>query len=87
MPEYSGINFVLNEIPIKTLSTMKFHLSQKVILLDTEYKPAGVAVILNQNDESCKYEVDFTYPDREESQKFWVPEERLVMMQDMANAV
>jgi hypothetical protein len=66
---------------------MKFHLSQKVILLDTEYKPAGVAVILNQNDESCKYEVDFTYPDREESQKFWVPEERLVLMQDMANAV
>ena len=51
---------------------MKFHLSQKVILLDTEYKPAGVAVILDQNDESCRYEVNFTYPDREESQKFWV---------------
>ena len=66
---------------------MKFHRSQKVILLDAEFKPAGVAVILDQNDESCKYEVDFTYPDREESQKFWVPEERLVMMTDIANAV
>lgn len=66
---------------------MKFQRSQKVILLDTEYKPAGVAVILDQNDESCKYEVDFTYPDREESQKFWVSEERLVMMQEIGNAV
>lgn len=66
---------------------MKFHLSQKVILLDTEYKPAGIAVILDQNDDARKYEVDFTYPDREESQKFWVPEERLVMMQDIGNAV
>ena len=66
---------------------MKFQLSQKVILLDTEYKPAGVAVILNQNDESRKYEVDFTYPDREESQTIWVSEERLVLMQDIGNAV
>ncbi len=66
--------------------SMKFHLSQKVILLDTEYKPAGVAVILNLNDESRKYEVDYTYPDRMESQKIWVPEERLRMMQEMANA-
>lgn len=69
------------------MNTMKFHLSQKVILLDTEYKPAGVAVILDQNDEARKYEVDFTYPDRAESQKFWVAEERLVMMQEIANAV
>jgi hypothetical protein len=66
---------------------MKFHLSQRVILLDTEYKPAGVAVILNLNDESRKYEVDFTYPDRRESQVIWVPEERLLLMPEMASAV
>ncbi len=66
---------------------MKFHLSQKVLLLDTEFKPAGVAVILNLNDESRKYEVNFTYPDRGESQTIWVPEERLVLMPEMASAV
>lgn len=65
---------------------MKFRQSQQVILLDTEYKPAGVAVILNLNDESRRYEVNYTYPDRKESQTIWVPEERLRMMQEMAHA-
>jgi hypothetical protein len=66
---------------------MKFHLSQKVILLDTEYKPAGIAIILNQNDESLKYEVDFTYPGRNEPEKIWVAEERLLLLPDIAAAV
>lgn len=66
---------------------MKFHLSQKVILLDTEFKPAGFAVIINLNDESRKYEVDYTYPDRREPEKIWVPEERLLFMPEIADAV
>ena len=66
---------------------MKFCLSQKVILLDTEYKPAGEVVIRNLHDESRKYEVDFTYPGRKEAEKIWVPEERLLLIPDFARAV
>jgi hypothetical protein len=66
---------------------MKFHLSQKVILLDTEYKPAGEVVIRNLHDESRKYEVDFTYPGEKEPEKIWVPEERLLLISELARAV
>ena len=66
---------------------MKFHLSQKVILLDTEYKPAGEVIIRNLHDESRKYEVDFTYPGRKEPEKIWVPEERLILIPGFACAV
>jgi len=56
---------------------MKFQLSQTVILLDTEYKPAGNAIVRSHNDDRQQYEVDYKYPDSEKIEKIWVPEERL----------
>jgi hypothetical protein len=57
---------------------MNFQLNQTVIVLDTEYKPAGSAVIRSHNDDSHQYEVDYKYPDSEEVEQIWVPAERLV---------
>ena len=57
---------------------MKFQISQTVIVLDTEYKPAGTAVIRSLNEELGQYELDFRYPDSEQVQQIWVREERLL---------
>jgi len=61
---------------------MKYQSGQTVTLLDTEYKPAGNAVICNYQENSNKYEVDFTYPGSEKSDKISVPEERLILLSD-----
>jgi hypothetical protein len=44
---------------------MKYQSGQTVTVLDTEYKPAGNAIICNYQESSNKYEVDFTYPGNE----------------------
>jgi len=62
---------------------MKYQSGQTVTLLDTEYKPAGSAVICNYQESSNKYEVDFTYPGNEKADKISVPEERLILLSDM----
>ena len=56
---------------------MKYYTGQVVTLLNTEYKPAGPAVICNYQHHSKKYEVDFKYPDQQLSDKIFVSEERL----------
>ncbi|MCW3091204.1 MAG: hypothetical protein JWP81_2273 [Ferruginibacter sp.] len=56
---------------------MKYYAGQVVTLLNTEYKPAGSAVICNYEHHSNKYEVDFIYPDKQQADKISVPEERL----------
>ena len=61
---------------------MKYSAGQIVTLLDTEYKPAGRAVICNYEKNSEKYEVDFIYPDKEKVDKISVPEERLILVSD-----
>jgi hypothetical protein len=58
---------------------MKYHSGQVVTLLDTEYKPAGRAVICRYEQNSGKYEVDFIYPDKEKADKISVREERLIL--------
>lgn len=62
---------------------MKFQSGQTVTLLDTEYKPAGNAVICNYQESSNKYEVDFTYPGNNKADKISVPEERLILLPDI----
>jgi hypothetical protein len=61
---------------------MKYQSGQTVTLLDTEYKPAGSAVICNYQESSHKYEVDFTYPGNKKADKISVPEERLILLPD-----
>jgi hypothetical protein len=63
---------------------MKYQSGQKVTVLDTEYKPAGNAVICNYQENSNKYEVDFTYPGNNKADKISVPEERLILLSDMS---
>jgi len=58
---------------------MKYQSGQLVILLDTEYKPAGNAIICRYEEDSNKYEVEFTYPGHEKADNIVVPEERLVI--------
>ena len=61
---------------------MKFYTGQKVILLDTEFKPAGSAIICNYQESTNKYEVDFTYPGNEKSDKLSIPAERLIVFSE-----
>ena len=58
---------------------MKFYTGQKVTLLDTDYKPAGSAIICNYLESSNRYEVDFTYPDNVIADKISIPAERLIV--------
>jgi len=58
---------------------MKFYSGQTVTLLDTEYKPAGTAVICKYEEASDKYEVAFKYPDNDRADNIFVPEERLIL--------
>lgn len=58
---------------------MKYHTGQVVTLLDTEYKPAGKAVICHYEQNSEKYEVDYIYPDKQKADKISVPEDRLIL--------
>ncbi len=64
---------------------MKFQSGQTVILLDTEYKPAGNATICRYEEDSNKYEVEFLYPGSEKADSITVPEERLVTIPQLFN--
>ena len=61
---------------------MKFQTGQMVILLDTEFKPAGNAIICNYQESSNKYEVDFIYPGNDKSDKLSIPAERLILLSE-----
>ncbi len=58
---------------------MKFEIGQKVIVLNTEFKPAGDAVIRDYQEENHQYEVAFVYPDQSLPQPIHIPEERLLL--------
>ena len=58
---------------------MKFHSGQTVTILNTEYKPAGTAVVCNYEESSHRYEVEFKYPDTDQPANIFVPEERLIL--------
>jgi hypothetical protein len=66
---------------------MDFQLNQTVIILDTEYKPAGNAIIRNHSEDSQQYEVDYKYPGTEKVEQIWIPVERLITMNDIVKAV
>jgi hypothetical protein len=61
---------------------MKYYAGQVVTLLDTEYKPAGRAIICHYEQNTEKYEVDFIYPDKKMADKISVPEDRLIPVPD-----
>ncbi len=64
---------------------MKYQSGQKVILLDTEFKPAGNAVICKYEETSHKYEVEFIYPGSQKADNISVPEERLIIQPEVIN--
>jgi hypothetical protein len=66
---------------------MRFELNQTVILLNTEYKPAGSATIRQQSDDLRRYEVDYQYPHSEKVEQIWVPVERLLISEDTADVM
>jgi hypothetical protein len=59
---------------------MKFLFNQTVVLLDTEYKPAGNAIVRDYNDEKNKYQVEYRYPGSQGSEHIWVSAERLTIL-------
>jgi hypothetical protein len=59
---------------------MKFQIGQQVILLDTEFKPAGNAVVCKYEEHIDKYEVSFIYPHKTAADHIVVSEERLIQM-------
>jgi hypothetical protein len=59
---------------------MKFQNGEKVLLLDTEFKPAGSAVVCQYEEYSKKYVVEYIYPDGEKADKLFIPEERLLSL-------
>jgi hypothetical protein len=61
---------------------MRFELNQTVILLNTEYKPAGNATIRKHSDDLLQYEVDYQYPHSQKVEQIWVPAERLLISHD-----
>lgn len=61
---------------------MKFQNGQRVLLLDTEYKPAGNAIVCQYEEISNKYVVEYVYPDGEKADKLFIPEERLVCINE-----
>ncbi len=60
---------------------MKFTPGQPVIVLNTEYKPAGAGIIKIFNPNTCHYTVDFKYTNSEELEEINIPEERLILKQ------
>ena len=57
---------------------MRFEPNQTVILLNTEYRPAGNATIRQHSDDLLRYEVDYQYPYTQKVEQIWVPAERLM---------
>jgi hypothetical protein len=57
---------------------MKFQIGQQVILLDTEFKPAGNAVVCKYEEQIDKYEVSFIYPHKTAADQILVSVERLI---------
>lgn len=57
---------------------MRFFKGQEVVILNTEGKPAGKAIIVSYLPVTNKYQVDFKYPNSSQTETIEVPEERIV---------
>ena len=66
-------------------SFMQFKKGELVLLLDTLYKPAGIARILGYNEKSTSYEVSYRYPGAQMEEEFEVPERRILIHHDFNN--
>jgi len=66
---------------------MKLKPGDKVIILSTEYKPAGSAVIKSFNADTQLYKVDFSYYNNESVVEIEVPPDRLLANMDMVNNI
>jgi len=66
---------------------MRFELNQTVILLNTDYKPAGNATIRKHSDDLLRYEVDYQYPHSQTVEQIWVPAERLLMSDEKPDSI
>ncbi len=51
------------------------------IVLDTEFKSAGSAIIRIFNPNTRQYTVDFKYPNSQETEQINIPEEMLILKQ------
>jgi hypothetical protein len=58
---------------------MKYKIGQTVILLNTEFKPVGSAIILDLNQEFQQYEVEYQISENKIKEKVWVKQERLTI--------
>ena len=66
-------------------SYMKFQSGQMVLLLDTEFKPAGNAIVAGYESNSDKYQVEFFYPGNDKAVRITVPEERLIGLNEQTD--
>jgi hypothetical protein len=57
---------------------MKFKTGEQVIVLNTEHKPVGTAIIKNYHALSGKYKLLYQYPHSKELEEIDIPEERLI---------
>lgn len=62
---------------------MKYEVGQNVILLDTEFKPAGNATIKAINFDLEKYLIEFSLHTASLPEEIWVPQERLTTTVDI----
>jgi hypothetical protein len=59
---------------------MKFRINERVLLLDTDFRPVCNAVIKEYNPEMVSYLVEFKLSIRSETEQTWVPQERLTII-------
>jgi hypothetical protein len=64
---------------------MQFKEGELVLILDTLYKPAGIARILGYNKNSTLYAVSFRYPGSDSDEEFEIPERRILINNDFSN--
>jgi len=57
---------------------MKFKTGEEVIVLNTEHKPVGTAIVKNYHALSGKYKLLYKYPHSKELEEIDIPEERLI---------
>ncbi len=57
---------------------MKFKTGEQVIVLNTEHKPVGTAIVKNYHALSGKYKLLYQYPHSKELEEIDIPEERLI---------
>jgi len=58
---------------------MKYKIGQTVVLLDTEFKPVGSAIIIDLNCDTHQYEVEYQVSANKIKEKVWVSQERLII--------